>query len=75
MVSFCHLAVKNYYFHFVVLFLKICFRDFPGGPVVKTMLSLQGTQPQSLVRELRPHMLHGQLINKCIQLNLQKFLL
>ena len=29
---------------------------FPGGPVVKTVLPLQGTQFQSLVVELRSHM-------------------
>ena len=29
---------------------------FPGGPVVKTMLPLQGTPFQSLVVELRSHM-------------------
>jgi len=26
--------------------------DFPGGPVVKTVLPMQGVQVQSLVREL-----------------------
>ena len=26
-------------------------RDFPGGPVVKTVLPTQGAQVQSLVRE------------------------
>ena len=31
----------------------------PGSPVVKTLLSLQGAQVQSLVRELRSHMPHG----------------
>ena len=29
---------------------------FPGDPVVKTVLPLQGTQVQSLVVELRSHM-------------------
>ena len=32
---------------------------FPGGPVVKTVLSMQNVQFRSLVRELRFHMLHG----------------
>ena len=32
---------------------KACW-DFPGSPVVKTLLSMQGTQVQSLVRELDP---------------------
>ena len=36
--------------------------DFPGGPVVKTALSRQGTWVQSLVRELRSHMLCYQKI-------------
>ena len=29
-------------------------RDFPGGPVAKTLLAMQGPQVQSLVRELDP---------------------
>ena len=29
-------------------------RDFPGGPVAKTALSMQGFQVRSLVRELNP---------------------
>ena len=33
-------------------------QDFPGGPVVKTLL-LQGVQVQSLVGELRSHMPYG----------------
>ena len=32
-------------------------RDILGGPVVKTVLPLQGAQVQSLVRELKSHML------------------
>ena len=31
-------------------------RDFPGGPVVKNPLAMQGMQVRSLVRELRSHM-------------------
>ena len=35
-------------------------RDFPGGPVVKTLgLPMQGARVRSLVRELRAHMLQG----------------
>ena len=34
-------------------------RDFPGSPVVKTALLLQGAQVQSLVVELRAPMPHG----------------
>ena len=30
---------------------------FPGGPVVKTLLPMQGTQVRSLVRELRSYVL------------------
>ena len=33
------------------------FGDFPGGPVAKTAFSLQRAWVQSLVRELRSHML------------------
>ena len=32
-------------------------RDILGGPLVKTVLPLQGAQVQSLVRELKSHML------------------
>ena len=31
------------------------FGDFPGGPVVETLLLLQGARVLSLVRELRSH--------------------
>ena len=34
-------------------------RDFPGGPVVKTALPLQGAQVRSLVRELKSHLPRG----------------
>ena len=34
-------------------------RDFPGGPVAKTALPMQGVQVQSLVVELRSHMPRG----------------
>ena len=34
-------------------------RDFPEGPVVKTLLPLQGVRVQTLVRELRFHVLLG----------------
>ena len=37
--------------------------EFPGSPVVNTVIPLQGVRVQSLVRELRSHMLHNQ-INK-----------
>ena len=39
--------------------LKQKFRDFLGGPVVKTAPPLQGVQDRSLVGELRSCMLHG----------------
>ena len=32
-------------------------RDFPGGPVVKNRLAMQRTLVQSLVKELRSHIL------------------
>ena len=34
--------------------------DFSGGSVVKTVLSIHEAQVQSLVRELRSHMLHSE---------------
>ena len=34
-------------------------RDFPGGPVVKTQLPLQGSWVSSLVRELKSYILHS----------------
>ena len=36
--------------------LKFESRGFPGGPVVKNPPCNAGTQVQTLVRELRPHM-------------------
>ena len=42
-----------------VLLQTTCLRDSPGGPVVKTVLSLWGAQVQSLVGELRSCKLHG----------------
>ena len=33
--------------------------NWPGGPVVKTALSMQGVWVQSLVRKLRSHMSYG----------------
>ena len=37
------------------------YRDFPGGPVVKTLPSMEGgVQVESLVGELRSHMPGGQ---------------
>ena len=38
--------------------------DFPGSPVVKTVLPKQGAQVQSLIRELRAHMPLGLPRNK-----------
>ena len=34
-------------------------QDFPGCPMVRTVLLLKGVQVQSLVRELRSHMPYG----------------
>ena len=34
-------------------------QDFPGSPVIKTVLPMPGAQDRSLVRKLRSHMLHG----------------
>ena len=38
---------------------EIKFKDFPGGPVDKTELSIQGVQVQSLAGELRSYMPWG----------------
>ena len=49
--------------HVSVCFLEFQWskaRDFPGGPVVRLHLLMQGVQVQSLVGELRPHMPQGQ---------------
>ena len=35
-------------------------RDFPGSPVVDSVLPVQRPWVLSLIRELRSHMLHGQ---------------
>ena len=37
---------------------KIIIWDFLDGPVVKTVIPMQGAKPRSLVKELRSHMLH-----------------
>ena len=34
-------------------------REFPGSPVVDSMLPVQGPWVLSLIRELKSHMLHG----------------
>ena len=39
--------------------IKSQWSDFPGGPVAKNLPSNAGMQVQSLVRELRSHMLQG----------------
>jgi len=39
-------------------------KDFPGSPVVKTLLPLQGAWVQSLVQELRSCVPHGMAKNK-----------
>ena len=40
-------------------FVRTSQRDFPGGPVVKTLLPLQGARVPALVRELRSRMPRG----------------
>ena len=44
---------------YYIQFKTACDRDFLDGPVVKNLPSKQGTQVQSLVRELRFHLLKG----------------
>ena len=39
--------------------LEFMVRDFPGGPVVKTLHPLQEARVQSPVRELKSYMLQG----------------
>ena len=48
----------------IVFILKCQLGDFPGGPVFKTVLPLQGTRIPSLVRELRSSILCSQ--KKCL---------
>ena len=43
----------------VTSLLKNPIRNFSGSPVVKTELPTQGAQVQSLLEELRSHMLHS----------------
>ena len=43
---------------------KCLLEDFPGGPVVKTVLPMQGAHVQFLVGEPRSHMLNDQKENK-----------
>ena len=33
---------------------RLCFKDFPGGPVADSTIPMQGAQVQFLVRELDP---------------------
>ena len=51
--------MKTCHLHFLCNFLKSSYhkKDFPGNPVVKTLLPLQKVQAGSLVRELRSGML------------------
>ena len=42
------------------------YRDFPGNPVVKTALPLQGAQVRSLVEELRSCMVKKKIKTHCI---------
>ena len=39
---------------YILMIKKMSFRDFPGGPVAKTVLPMQGTWVRPLVRELDP---------------------
>ena len=39
-------------------------REFPGSPLVRTTLLLQGAQVQSQVRELRSHKSHNTVKEK-----------
>ena len=45
--------------------------DFPGGSVVKTGLSMQGTRVRSLVGALRSHRPHHTAKKKCRVLTLK----
>ena len=54
------MQVKNH----IVLYpvsSELIIRDFPGGPGVKTLpTKARGVRVQSLVRDLRSHLTHGQ---------------
>ena len=48
----------------MLVFVQVCakdsnIRDFPSGPVVRTVFPVQWAWVQSLVQELRSHMMHG----------------
>ena len=48
----------------MLVFVQVCAKDsnirgFPSGPVVKTVFLVQWAWVQSLVRELRSHMMHS----------------
>ena len=48
----------------MLVFVQVCAKDsnirvFPSGPVVKTVFPVQWAWVQSLVQELRSHMMHG----------------
>ena len=63
-----------YYIYWHVLFYKLKLRtikskntqhrDFPGDPVVKSVLLMQGAWVQFLVEELRSHMPHVETAKK-----------
>ena len=53
----------------IILELRKCSGDFPGGPVVKTALPLWGVQFQSLLGDLRFHILCSAAKTKPTKLN------
>ena len=55
--------LENFFSHLAVnpmLYLSRILQEFPGGPVVRTLLSLPGAWVQPLVRELKSHEPCGQ---------------
>ena len=46
---------KHFTALFIYIYIYFFFKDFRGGPVVKTLLPMQGAWVRSLVRELRSH--------------------
>lgn len=67
----CHFILKSLYFAFQMRNVgrgisSSSSRDSPGGPGVRTLRPLQGSQVQPLVEDLRSCMIHGVAEKKSI---------
>ena len=58
-LSFAYHTSMMYYYLLNNFLKSTHIWDFPGSPVVKTVIPLQGASVLSVMRELRSHMLHG----------------